>query len=171
MRSLFSLSQEMLALNDALDARGGDLTDAPELVAWHDRLAADLPLALDDSLNLIKEKRMRAAAAKAEAEQWSMKAKAESAGADALERRILAYLQATGQPRAETATGRVVSVVSNGGQLPVELAEGLEPADLPTRFVRYKAEANLTAIREALEAGEPLPFATLKPRGVRLKVS
>lgn len=171
MTSLYMLQNDVLTLNAALEAHEGNLDDCPGLREMFDRVAEEQPAKLDALIEYVREKRMRATGARAERDQWAEKERRENAAADAVERRMLAYLTGTGQLNAETASGRVVSVVKNGGALPVVLADSIDPAALEARFVRYKASVNVSAVAEALAAGEVLPFAKLGERGVRLKVS
>lgn len=173
-RPLYVIGDDLTRLNALLDECEGDFARAeeiqPAVTEWFDRLAEEQATKLDNYVGLLKTLDMEAAAAKAEAEQWAAKAKARERRAEFLRGRLLDYLTRTGQPRAETATGRVLAVVNNGGQLPVVLADSIDPAALPVRFVRYRAEVNKAAVAEALAAGEKLDFATLGQRGVRLKI-
>lgn len=169
MRPLYGLTQDMLALNDLLDQAGAEL-DA-ELALWFDRVAAEQPRLLDDLLDLAAEKAMRATAAKAEADQWAERAKREQRGADAVRRRILAHLVATGQTAAETASGRVLRVVPNGGARSVLLADEFDPAQLPDDLVRVRREPDRAAIAAALERGERVPGCAMVERGQHLRVS
>lgn len=171
MPTLYAISDELLALNAALEECGGEINAVPGLAEWFDRLAEDQGIKLDSYVNLTRQLDMEAAAARSEAEQWLAKAKARERNADSLRARLLDFLVRTGQPKSMTATGRVVAVQANGGRPPVELADSIDPAKLEARFVRYTAAVNKIAVAEALERGEELPFAKFGERGCRLKVS
>jgi len=110
------------------------------------------------------------AAARAEEEQWAAKRKARESRAAYLQAKLLRHLEATGQHKVATASGRVVSVQRNGGVQPLEIKPGTDPAALPAEYVRTVVEIDRLAVRKALEAGAELAFAELLPRGVSLRV-
>jgi hypothetical protein len=170
-RPLYEIAADLLALNDTLDDLEGDLSRAGELeavlAAAIDGLAAEQAVKLDGYLNLIRQLRMEAVAAQAERDQYAKKAELRLKRAAALEDRLKEYLIATGQAKAQTASGRVVSVVVNGGALPLHLREG---AAIPPEYHRVVREIDRTAIRDALTAGTVLDFAELLPRGTHLRV-
>lgn len=174
MRPLYAIRADVLALNDLLDDIDGDLSRAGELgEALHSFMAgleAEQAEKLDSFIDLIKTLRMEAAAAKAEKEQWAMREKARTNRADYLERMLLEHLAATGQRKVQTATGRTVAVVANGGKPPVVYAEAVDPAAVPEEFVRVKKEIDMQRVRLFLESGGRLAFATLGERGNHLRV-
>jgi len=121
----------------------------------------------DGYLNLIRMLRSEAAAAQAERDQYAKAAELRLKRAAALEERLKRYMETTGQKKVQTATGRVVSVVANGGALPLHLKEGKA---VPPEYHRIVREVDRTAIRDALVAGAVLDFAELLPRGNHLRV-
>ena len=174
MRPLYAIRNDVLSLNDLLDEIEGDLSRAGELgEALHSFMAgleAEQAEKLDSFLNLIRQLRMEAVAAKAEREQWAAKEKARNSRADYLERMLREHLEATGQPKVQTATGRTVAVVTNGGRPPVVYAEAVDPAAVPVEFVRVKKEIDTLRVQLFLESGGSLPFAKLGEKGSHLRV-
>lgn len=60
-----------------------------------------------------------------------------------------------------------VKLVGNGGKQPMDVVE----ERVPDNFKKIIYETDKDKIRKALEAGEDLDFATLKPRGRHVKIS
>jgi hypothetical protein len=173
-RALYELTADLHRLNDLLEELEGDLSRCgemePAVTAWLDALADEQAAKLDGYVGLVRQLQMEATAAKAEEEQWAAKRKAREGRARFLEARLKAHLEATGQPRVATASGRVVSVQKNGGVAPLEIKAGTTPADVPAAYHKVTVDFDRAAIRAALEAGEALAFAELLPRGTCLRV-
>ena len=176
MRSLYEIGGDVLALNDLLEELEGDLSRAGELEpaveAWLDGLATEQATKLDSYAGLIRTLEMESAAAKAEAEQWAHKARSRQARADYLTERLKQYMEATGQLKLQSATGRRLSVVKNGGKAPLVIDETkVKPADVPAEYQRQPPpEFARDKIRETLEAGGKLEWAAIGERGTRLTI-
>lgn len=170
-RPLYAIADDLIALNDILDEAEGDLSRCGEaeaaVTAAIDSLAVEQAAKLDGYLNLIRQLRMEAVAAQAERDQYAQKAALRLKRAEMLERRLKEYLEATGQARAQTASGRVLSIVMNGGALPLHLVEGKA---VPPEYHQVVRQIDREAIRAALAAGKELDFAELLPRGTHLRV-
>lgn len=171
MPTLFEIGNDLLAINEALEAADGDLDAIPGLAEWFDTLANDQASKLDGYIGLVKQLEMESAAAKAEADQWAAKARSRTNRVEYLKRRLLDHLTRTGQSKAKTATGRVVAVVANGGAVPIALATDVTADAFPDRLCRIRREIDRDAIRAVLEAGESIPFATFGERGKHLRIS
>lgn len=178
-RPLYAITADLHQLNDLLDDIEGDLSRLgemePAVTGWLDLLGEEQAAKLDGFIHLIRTLQMEATAAKAEEEQWAAKRKARESRAKYLETKLLRHLEATGQTKVTTASGRVVSVVKNGGVAPVEINAAYTPDDVevPSDCVRIKREFDKAMIRERLEAGGvglPPNFATLGERGTSLRV-
>lgn len=171
MRPLYAITADVMYIADLFDEADGN---AAEIDLAIDRWLADLEAEqghkFDSYLNLIRQRRMEAAAARAEKEQWAAKEKACESLAKHLEARLLRHLEATGQTKVTTASGRVVSVQKNGGVQPVEIKPGVLPADVPAEFHRHTIEIDKAAVRAALTEGRELAWAELLPRGNSLRV-
>jgi hypothetical protein len=176
MRPLYAITADLHQLNDLLDEIEGDLSRLgemePAVTGWLELLGEEQAAKLDGYVGLIKTLEMEAAAAQAEKEQWQAKEKARTARADYLKAKLKQHLEATGQLKVQTASGRVVTVQKNGGVQPLEIKPGTDPLDLPPQFVRVVTEYSVdkAQVRAALERGEPLNFAELLPRGTSLRV-
>jgi hypothetical protein len=174
-RTLYAITDDLLRLNDLLEGLEGDLSNAGVMEGavtfWLESLEQEQAAKLDSYVGLLKTLRMEATAAKAEKEQWAMKERIRTNRADYLERRLKEHLEKTGQTKVQTASGRVVSVVKNGGVAPVEIKAGVVPTDVPADFQKVTVEIDKAAVRAALTAGQELAFAELLPRGTHLKVA
>ena len=171
MRPLYAIRADVLAISDILEEAEGDLSACtPALELWLAALENEQAEKLDSFIDLIKTLRMEAVAAKAEKDQWAAKEKARTNRADYLERMLREHLEATGQRKVTTATGRTVAVVANGGKPPVVYAEAVDPAAVPEEFRRVKTEIDTQRVQLFLESGGSLPFARLGERGSHLRV-
>ena len=174
MSSLYQITDDLIRLNELLEEVEGDMSRLgemePAVTAWLERLEQDQGAKLDSYIGLLRTLEMEAAAARAEREQWAAKERSRTARAEYLKARLLRHLEATGQAKVTTASGRVVSVVKNGGVSPLEIKPGTDPAALPGEYVRTVLSIDKEAVRKALEAGEVLDFAELLPRGTSLRV-
>jgi hypothetical protein len=175
MATLFEIGAELEALEQLLDDVGGEVTD-PQVNAviteWFETIAADEGRKLDHYCGLIKRLEMEAMTAKAEAEEYRKRAEVRENRVKWLKLRMIQHLAATNRTKVQSASGRVVAVQSNGGQVPVRINYDLLPDTdtLPPQFVEIKKTLNAVAIREALERGESLPFARLEDRGTHLRI-
>ena len=91
--------------------------------------------------------------------------------ADNLKDRLKHYLELRGKQKVET--GRFTATVTrNGGKLPVELHEGVQPEDLPADFQKVTVEADKDRLREALlaEQTELNRLAYIGERGSHLRI-
>jgi len=172
-RAIFSIGADLLALNDLLDETGGELT-TPEadtaVSAWLAELHTEQAAKLDGYVGLIRTLEMEASAATAEAEQYAKKAGTRTNRVKWLKRRMKDHLEATGQLKATTVTGRVLAIQKNGGVFPLDLAETLRPDDLEERFRKVTVTIDTDAVRKALETGEAVPGACLRERGTHLRI-
>lgn len=162
----FDLAADWLALIDAIDDAGGELT--PELEARLAALEAASADKLDALANVVEHYRGVALVARAAKERFAAKEQAAERAAGRVLARAKALLEAGGQKRVTTAGGWVFAVCANGGKPP--LAVTCDPAELPPEFQRRTVAADLDAIRAALEAGAALPFASVGERGTHLRL-
>lgn len=167
--SLWSISTELACIVNAMEEHGHD---SPEVDAALEQHAAALREALSDKADAyadtITALAGRAEARDAEAKRITALASADRNLADRLRQRLLDAMVTTGTQKVETVRHRI-SVVSNGGALPVEIAN---PDDLPRQFVVPEVieKVDKNAIREALLRGENVPGARLCERGRRLAI-
>lgn len=173
IRSLYTIGADVQAIGAVLDECDGEPSKAGEgeaaLVAWMETLEHEQAAKLDSYIAYLATLDMEAAEAKRVADEFTEKRKSREARADYLRRRLLDYLERTKQPKVTTASGRTVSVVNNGGQVPLHLTE-TDGEKLPEEFQAYVTVPDKAAIRAALEAGRELDFARLLPRGKRLGI-
>ena len=84
----------------------------------------------------------------------------------------LVFMDRRGVTRVETGDPvmPIVRRQKNGGKAPVQLTEGIEVSAIPGRFQRQPPpEVDMDAVRDALEAGEVLPWARLVERGEHVR--
>lgn len=170
--TLFEIRDDLNALADLLAEVGGDVTEADAeaaIDAWLAETEGATKAKLDSYAALIREVETRAAGRKAEAERLAALAKADSGTVDRLKARLLWFMQDQQLDKVETERFRL-TVCANGGKPPVRLL--VPPETLPAEYRREKVivSADTDTIREALEKGADLPFASLGERGVHLRI-
>lgn len=169
-RTLFDISNDLLALYDRLEALGGDVTspDAEQAVdAWFAQLSHERDEKLDNYAALIRELEARAQARKEEAKRLVDRARRDAEQAAYLKQRLLLFFQDHRLKTVETRRYRL-TLQRSGGKAPVLLTT--DPETLPTEYQRWKVSADLDAIRAALEDGADLGFATLGERSHYLRI-
>lgn len=173
-RSIFDIGDDLRALEQLIERVDGDISDPAvdaAVTAWYAELESDLARKADGYVNLIRKWEAEATAAIAEAEQYRKAAQVREDRVRRLKQMLQSWMETRGRNRIETASGRVVAVQANGGKAPIVYADpNVRPETLAPRFVRVVEEINRDAIREALEAGEALGFATLGERGRSLRI-
>lgn len=172
MKSLFDLTTEVLELEALLTEAGGEIPDEEAeaaLDAYIEHLDGDLHAKLDAYVTLIAEFDARAEARLAESKRVKALADRDALNSERLRGRLKQYFERTGRDKVETKRFRV-SLVANGGKLPLNLH--CPPESLPEEFRREKVvfSADQAAIRAALERGEQLVFAELGERGKVLRI-
>lgn len=171
-RTLYEISQDLLALYERLEDLGGDVS-SPEVEQAIDAWFATLDQERDDKLDnyaaLIRELETRASIRKEEAKRLADRARRDQEHADYLKGRLMDFFQQHGLKSLETPRYRL-TLQRSGGKAPVILKTD-DPERLPEAFQRIRVSADLTAIRDALECGEALDFAELGERGSFVRIS
>ena len=170
-RTLFDISNDLLAFYERIEALGGDIT-APEVEqaidTWFEQLSHERNEKLDNYAALIRELDARAKARRDEAKRLNERAKRDEEHAAYFKQRLMNFFQDHHLKTVETRRYRL-TLQRSGGKMPVILTA--EPDALPEEFQRWKVSANLDAIREALEHGADLDFATLGERRSYVRIS
>jgi len=174
--ALFAMAEDTLALQELLidDESQGAADSALEV--FMQEIAMNQSEKLDQLVKVVKMLESKAVAKRAIHDQYKtaaaeMRLQADYAqsAADRVKGRVKEYLTVTGQKKATTASGWDVSVVGNGGQLPLDIREDV-PVPQEWMEVVTTLRVDKDRIRKHLESGEPLPFACLQPRGTRLAI-
>jgi len=170
-RTLFEISEELLAFYEELEALGGDIT-TPEVEQatdrWFARLSQERDEKIDNYAALIQELETRAAARKAEAHRLQERARRDADHAAYLKQRLLLFFQEHQLKTVETRRYRL-TLQRSGGKTPVVLKT--DAANLPEAFQRWQVSADLDAIRNAIEQGDDIDFAELGERSHYLRIS
>lgn len=173
-RTLFQISDDLLALEDLLSEVGGDVTDeqAEEAIMnWFAELGDDRDEKLDGYVTLIAEFEARAEMRKREAQRIAARARVDESSVDRLKERLKVFFQVMGLKTVETDLHRI-TLANNGGKLPLVL-QGAYETDatlLPDEFQKKIVTPDKDLIRKKLEAGEMLEFASLGDRGQGIRI-
>jgi hypothetical protein len=174
MKTLLDISNDLLELQQTLES----LEDTPEeqaaeVAAWFAALERETheerDRKLDNYCALIAELEARAAARKAEAKRLSDRAKVDENRAKALKSRLHDFFEYHQLKTVETVRYRL-SLVNNGGQVPIVLDKDFAVSEMPEAFVQVSRSPNMDAIRQALQAGETLEFARLGERDKSIRI-
>lgn len=168
-RTLYAITDDLQALDEMLIELGGDISDpkvAEAIDAWMAELDRDLTRKADGYASLIKEIEARAKARTEEAKRLTDRARVDENAAAALKSRMLYAMQARQMKTIETARFKL-SVTGNGGKTPMVVTD--EKA-IPEKFHRVVVMVDTDKLRDALEAGQTVPGASLAPRGFHLRI-
>jgi hypothetical protein len=168
---LWEIGNELMALSSLLDESDGELPKEFEdtLDGWFAGIGDDQADKLADYAAVIRKMQTEAAVAHAEAEQFLMKERFRLNTAERLKARIKEYMEGTNQQKCPTSDGRLFRIQANGGKLPLLIAD---PKLIPDEY-KYTPEpvADNEKIRQAIESGEVLPFASIGERGTHLRIA
>jgi len=170
MPTLYEIADDLRMLEELLLDSGGEITD-PERERAVDTLFAEYLENRDDKIDaycsLMREMEARRDARQDEANRLTELAARDDGAVRQMKGRLLWFLHDTGVSKVETARFRL-SVVQNGGAVPVTIT--CAPEELPEQFRKITISPDNKALRQALEAGEALPFAALVERGFHLRI-
>lgn len=175
MPTLFDLGDAATALHELLTTdQEPPLSPEDEADALQMFLSVSegLDAKIDGYCALVAEFEARAGARGAEAKRLAALAERDAKQADRLKSNLHAFMILHDYKKFETARYRV-SVVANGGKVPLVIQPDVDPTDLDEQFHRVipaKIELDKEAVRSALEAGEDLVFAKLGERGSHLRI-
>jgi hypothetical protein len=170
-RTIFDITADMQAIEDALIEAGGDITDpgvAETIDAWMAEIGGDLKAKVDAYATLIREIESRAVARAEESKRLAGRAKVDEKAADGLKARLLLALQTMNVKTLDTDHFKV-SIATNGGKTPLNV---LNTEAIPAEFRRQVVTEKIDndAIRAALESGAEVPGVSLGERGFNLRI-
>lgn len=170
-QTLLDITDEAAALDALLAEAGGEITPETEAIidGWFAEVETNLYGKVDNYCRLISEIEARAEIRKAEAKRMADRARVDENAADALRERLRFVWEARRLGKVHTSR-YTVSLAKNGGKAPLDIRCGVE--DLPAWAVKTEtvSTVNKDAIRERLDAGEALDFASLMDRGTRISI-
>lgn len=174
MRSLFDISDDLLALADLLVEVGGDVSDdeaGAALESWFDGLGDERDRKIDSYCGLIQEMTARSKAREDEAKRLQRLSIVDFNAVKRLKDRLKAFLDLHEIKKLETACFKI-SVAKNGGVAPLVYPSDWEeyPELAPPEWQKRITTVNLTALREAVEAGQEIPGCSLAERGTHLRI-
>lgn len=173
MRTLYEISNDLLALDVALAECGGDISNeaGEQLEAWFDALGEECDAKIDAYCALIREMESRADAREVEAKRLAALAASDANNAKRLKNRLKSFLEFHQMKKLETERFRL-TVAADGGVLPLIVPEPWEcdPAIAPEQFHRHVVQLDRDAIREAIRNDEAPEGCALGERGSHLRI-
>jgi hypothetical protein len=171
-RTLFAISDDMLALDELLDEMGGDVSDEETEAAinnWFENLGEERDKKLDNYAAFIRELEARIEARKSEAQRLAALVITDTNRMLALKRRLKWFFEYHDLSPIQTARFRL-SLAGNGGKAPLILDPDLTPDSLPEEYRKVSVTPDTDKIRAALDAGAELDFARLGERGKSIRI-
>lgn len=168
MRSLFEISEDLHFLSDFLTDAEGDVTDESleaEIDSWLANLGAERDTKIDNYCALIKDFE-----AKAEARIANL-GTIDNNSAARLKSRLHEFFKTHKIDKLETLRFKLARQ-KNGGGLPLilDLAMTEAPELIPEPYRKVAYFPDVAAIKEGLEAGEDIAWASLGERGEHLRI-
>jgi hypothetical protein len=170
MPTIFQISQDMEDLEHFLLEADGDITDpAVEILVleWMAKVDVNWEKKVENYCQLINEMEARGKARKEAAASLSRRSEIDMKSAASLKERLMFVMNSRNIKKTETDSFRV-SVSKNGGKMPLEL--DLDNVSKEYLIDKTVVTVNKDKIREDLEAGTELPFATFVDRGTHLRI-
>ena len=152
-RTLFDISEDLLALSDLLDEQDGDITNHEEAFdRWFEELGAERDAKLDGYAYLIRQLEADAQMLKEEADRLKARKTANDNKVKKLKERLEHFLKLQGIEKLQTDRF-TFALQKPGGRPKVEVADYFAdcPEELPEGLRRVKFEPDLEMIRQALE--------------------
>lgn len=164
--NIYGLTADLLALKEMLEDENADamcIFDTMEAVQ------GEYEHKLEGYCCVIKEMTAEIDFLKAEAKRLADKASVITNNITRMKKVMFDSMKATDNTKIKTPLF-TVSIQKNGGKTPIIAAEDADLNLLPDYMVRVKYEADMEAIREALEEGCAVPGYTLGERGESLRI-
>lgn len=160
-----TLNENIYNLLQYLGAAEAELT--PEAEAELLRLEDNLQHKVDDYAGFIRQIEGFASDCKEESQRLGQRSGMWERKASYLRQRLLEALQRLGTDKLATAKNTVSVCLNSKAPLTISNVNAV-----PDTFLRVKVETSpdLEAIREHLEAGNVLSFASLEPKGKHLRI-
>lgn len=183
-KSLFDISDDMLAIREMFDNFDGDVTDG-DVAGWIDKLfeagkenEEEFDRKVDSYIWLIKEMRNDAAGCKTESDRLSALKKRKEDHADKLVNRLAETFKRLKITERKTKyhhpkfvdKGGIRAIEYNLTGWSLDTENPGEDKPVEACYVKTIHDLNKDAIREDLEAGKTLPFAKLKEKEPYLKI-
>lgn len=147
--NLYTLDADLADLERELLEAGGEVDDETE--ARHNALLDAREDKIEAYVSVIRRLSVSADAIEAERKRLQSAERALKNSAQRMKDRLLDSMQRRGETQQQTRLGTVR--IQQASRRPVELRVDVD--DLPDRFVKVRPpEADLSALREALEAGD-----------------
>lgn len=169
--TLYHLAADMLALDALLEEQTAESTEADVAVIskWFEEMECALAEKLARSVAWAKSQEALAEVAKGESKRLAELAKRRLNNVERLKRVIHDVYTALDLKRVDTPLGPI-RLVSNGGALPVLVADSVNAMDLPDGCWKATATPLKEPLRERLERGETIDGVTLGVRGTRIEL-
>jgi hypothetical protein len=169
--NLFTIQQNMAALDEILLDLGGDVTDeqvAEAVFSWLNENEEQLKDKLDAYAAYLLDLEFQEDGKRLLAQMYTDQARALVRKRDVLKGRIMAFMASRDVTKIE-ANFNTFAIQANGAAAPLVLGE-YDIDYLPEKFVTTTKQVDVDAVRAAIEAGEEISFAHIGPRGVHLRI-
>jgi hypothetical protein len=155
MPSLYTLTEDLLALDQLLAEEGGDVTEESKgaaLESWIKEFNWKMSDKIDGYAGLIKNWESDVSACAEERRRLQLREKIILNRVDRLKNMARLAMSMLNTRKME-GSKFTITLAKNGGVLPMELT--VEPDKVPEKFIWVERSPDMAAIRTALEACDP----------------
>lgn len=171
-RSLYEISQDYHEFEQLIESFEGDVSaeDAQKLADFLEGLDSERDKKINAYCGFIRNIENRRDGRKAEKDRFAKLQKFDDNKIERLKKNLLNYMAIHNLKNLETDKFKLVRA-TNGSQK-LEIGEPFleNPESLPARFRVQTWKPNVEAIRQALEDGEELDFASYAPKGESIRI-
>lgn len=173
-RTIFDISDDLLALDELLTENDGEITDdavGEALEAWFDDLGAERDAKIDNYCRLIASIESRAQARAVEVARLDNLIETDQNAATRLKMALYNFMVVQGITKLETPLHKL-TVASNGGKPPLIIPDSWreDAANAPEAYHRISIKLDTEAIRADLTSGEKVPGCAIGERGKHLRI-
>lgn len=171
--ALYHLTQDIIELDNALEAEGGDVTEGTHgafIMQWLEKNRDIFQKKVDEITRYVRSLVGYQTAIAAEIKELALR----SAQADRKIESVKTLVRlAMLHLRVDKVAGdlHTAKIVNNGGKAPMILSTS-DPEKFPMRFIKIKKEIDMDALRKALEENDIMAksVASLQDRGTHVRL-
>jgi hypothetical protein len=173
-RTIFDISDDLIALDDLLTENDGEITSdaaGEALEAWFDDLGTERDTKIDNYCRLIASIDARAQARAVESARLDDLIEADQKAVTRLKAALKEFMARQGITKLETSLHKL-TVANNGGKPPLIIPEEWldDAVNAPEEYHRVFIRLDTEAIRADLLGGDDVPGCAIGERGTHLRI-
>lgn len=173
-RTIFDISDDLLALDDLLTENDGEITSdaaGEALEAWFDDLGAERDAKIDNYCRLIASIDARAQARAIEVARLDSLIETDQNAVTRLKAALYNFMVVQGITKLETSLHKL-TLAKNGGKPPLIIPDSWreDAVNAPEEYHRVFVKLDTEAIRADLLGGDDVPGCAIGERGTHLRI-